>query len=205
MKRVRNPAAQFGAPRVLRLASGRRYPGTGGRGLRRGGACPRVRLRLTYLPNACAALVQKPVGKHLARARALGDLYRPTSLDAAVNFQLRFVPFVTAAHRLIAQRVVGELPDLEVWVTAYMLWYFQAFVEATPCVETFITAFITSKMITGNHGHELRSRHQKSNIKQEGPLDAILAIMVVLMSSRCGYNVWHLIPKVRDVKAAFRP
>jgi predicted dehydrogenase len=48
---------------------------------------------------------------------------RRKKLVAAINCQLRFAPFVSAARWLIAQELIGELYDLEVRVTVQTPWH----------------------------------------------------------------------------------
>lgn len=84
---------------------------------------------LPHLPDGAGVLLQKPLGDDLAAARAICDLCRVKHLRAAVNFQLRYAPFVLAARHLIEQGAIGELDDLEVRVTVYTPWHLWAFLE----------------------------------------------------------------------------
>lgn len=90
---------------------------------------------LTALPDGAAVLIQKPFGENLAQARALLALCRAKQLRAAVNFQLRYAPYILAARDLIARGVIGEVHDLEVRVTVYMPWHLWTFLEGIPRVE----------------------------------------------------------------------
>ncbi|HZP83903.1 MAG TPA: Gfo/Idh/MocA family oxidoreductase [Chthonomonadaceae bacterium] len=90
---------------------------------------------LEKLPPGAAALMQKPMGENLEQARAIRALCRERKLTAAVNFQLRFAPYILAARSLIAQGVVGELHDMEVRVTVDTPWHLWAFFATLPRVE----------------------------------------------------------------------
>jgi predicted dehydrogenase len=87
------------------------------------------------LPDGAAVLLQKPFGENLAQARALLAMCRHRRLRAAVNFQLRYAPYVAAARELVANGAIGDLHDMEVRVTVYMPWHLWTFLEGIPRVE----------------------------------------------------------------------
>lgn len=90
---------------------------------------------LRQLPDRSAVLIQKPLGEDLSQARAIRDLCRSKSLTAAVNFQLRWAPYIARARELIASGAIGTLHDIEVRVTVFMPWQLWTFLEAAPRVE----------------------------------------------------------------------
>lgn len=90
---------------------------------------------LAGLPDRSTVLIQKPFGEDLAQARSLLALCRKKQLQAAVNFQLRYAPYILAARDLIARGVIGELHDMEVRVTVYMPWQMWTFLQGIPRVE----------------------------------------------------------------------
>lgn len=77
---------------------------------------------LEQLPDGAAVLIQKPMGDHFEQAKEILELCRKKNLLAAVNFQLRFAPFVSAARYMIDQGMIGELYDMEVRVTIKTPW-----------------------------------------------------------------------------------
>jgi len=77
---------------------------------------------LNELPNGSAVLIQKPMGDDFAQANEILELCRAKNLKAAINFQLRFAPFVSAARYLIKKGLIGELYDMEVRVTIKTPW-----------------------------------------------------------------------------------
>lgn len=77
---------------------------------------------LHRLPVGAPVLIQKPMGENLAQAREILAICRERRLVAAINFQLRFAPFVIAAKNLIDQGVIGELRDIEIRVTVSTPW-----------------------------------------------------------------------------------
>lgn len=90
---------------------------------------------LPHLPNGAGVLIQKPLGDNLAAARAICALCKDKALKAAVNFQLRYAPFVLAARSLIEQGAIGELYDMEVRVTIFTPWHLWKFLEQVPFAE----------------------------------------------------------------------
>ena len=82
---------------------------------------------LSLLPDGAAVLLQKPIGNCRADTLAIMEVIRRRRLVAAVNTQLRFAPYVTAAREAIAAGEIGELYDLEVVVEVNTPWeYFPA-------------------------------------------------------------------------------
>lgn len=90
---------------------------------------------LERLPDGAAVLIQKPFGEDLASARKLQAICQRKQLQAAVNFQLRYAPYILAARQLIDAGEIGEVHDMEVRVTVYMPWQLWSFLEGIPRVE----------------------------------------------------------------------
>ena len=64
---------------------------------------------LLLVPRGRAVLIQKPMGEDLSQAREILRICRERELVAAVNFQLRFAPFIIAARDMIERGMIGEL------------------------------------------------------------------------------------------------
>lgn len=77
---------------------------------------------LKQLPDGSAVLIQKPMGDDFMQAKEILALCKSKKLKAAINFQLRFAPFVSAAKYLIDQGLIGEIYDMEVRVTIDTPW-----------------------------------------------------------------------------------
>ncbi|MEM1026934.1 MAG: Gfo/Idh/MocA family oxidoreductase [Planctomycetota bacterium] len=90
---------------------------------------------LGRLPEESVVLIQKPLGENLQDAQRIRALCTERKLVAAVNFQLRYAPYILAARHLIEQGVIGDLHDLEVRVTVFMPWQLWTFLEGIPRVE----------------------------------------------------------------------
>ncbi len=87
------------------------------------------------LPDGAATLIQKPLGNDLAEARAIRELVHAKQLTAAMNFQMRYAPYVLAARSLIEQGVIGDVHDMEVRVKVDTPWQLWSFFETVPRVE----------------------------------------------------------------------
>ncbi len=90
---------------------------------------------LEQLPEGAAVLIQKPLGETLDEASDLRDICREKGLIAAVNFQLRYAPYVLVARNLIAQGVIGDLHDIDVKVNVNTPWQLWDFLEKAPRME----------------------------------------------------------------------
>ncbi len=90
---------------------------------------------LRQIPRGRAVLIQKPMGEDLAEARAILKICRRRELIAALNFQLRFAPFIIAARDMIAQGLLGELNDVEARMQVNTPWHLWPFAAALPRVE----------------------------------------------------------------------
>jgi predicted dehydrogenase len=77
---------------------------------------------LNQLPDGGAVLIQKPMGDYFAQSNQILETCRRKNLTAAINCQLRFAPFVSAARWMIDQGLLGELYDMEVKVTVNTPW-----------------------------------------------------------------------------------
>jgi predicted dehydrogenase len=90
---------------------------------------------LEQLPEGAAVLIQKPMGNNLAQAREIVTVCEKKNLVAAINFQLRFSPFVSAARFIINQGIIGELYDLEFKITVNTPWELFPLIKEHPRLE----------------------------------------------------------------------
>lgn len=90
---------------------------------------------LPHLPENRGVLIQKPLGENLDQARRIVELCHRKGLLAAVNFQLRYAPYVLAARNLVDHGAIGELHDMEVRVSVYTPWRLWSFMQGIPRVE----------------------------------------------------------------------
>ncbi|MEY2869176.1 MAG: hypothetical protein RIR01_1656, partial [Bacteroidota bacterium] len=90
---------------------------------------------LEQLPDGAAILIQKPMGNDLAEAKEILAVCERKNLVGAINFQLRFAPFVAAARYLINEGIIGELYDMEFKVTVNTPWELFPLVKVHPRLE----------------------------------------------------------------------
>lgn len=90
---------------------------------------------LESLPQKARVLMQKPMGSDHAQAKEILSITRDKEMKAAVNFQLRYAPFITAARKLINDGVIGELCDIEINVNVHTPWNLWEFLYQSPRVE----------------------------------------------------------------------
>ena len=77
---------------------------------------------LERLPPRSSVLIQKPMGENLCEAEKILETCERKGHIAAINFQLRYAPFVAAARSMIRQGLLGELYDMEVRLTTFTPW-----------------------------------------------------------------------------------
>lgn len=90
---------------------------------------------LQHIPDGSAVLIQKPMGENLTQAQMILSLCRRKDLAAAINFQLRFAPFIIAARDMIEQGLIGDLYDIEARIQVTTPWQLWQFLYDTPRVE----------------------------------------------------------------------
>ena len=90
---------------------------------------------LKQLPEDSNVLIQKPMGENLSQAQSILRLCREKNLNAGINFQLRYAPFINEARRMIGNGDIGELVDVVVNVNVFTPWHLWDFLFTAPRVE----------------------------------------------------------------------
>ncbi len=90
---------------------------------------------LEKLPDGAPVLIQKPMGENIDEAKQILEVCQRKKLRAAINFQMRFAPFIMAAKDLIDRGVIGELRDVEARITSYTPWDHFPFLQHVPRLE----------------------------------------------------------------------
>lgn len=90
---------------------------------------------IAQLPNNSFALIQKPMGENVQQAEEILQLCRKKNITAAVNFQLRYAPYIEMARQMIAQGLLGDICDVEVYVNVYTPWHLWDFLKNADRVE----------------------------------------------------------------------
>lgn len=87
------------------------------------------------LPNGSSVLLQKPMGENIEEAKEILAIARGKKINAGINFQLRYAPYVLAAKKLIQEDRLGTLNDIEINVNVYTPWHLWTFLYDSPRVE----------------------------------------------------------------------
>lgn len=90
---------------------------------------------LRALPDGALALIQKPMGEDIGEAREILAYCQEHRLVAAINFQMRYAPYIRLARELIDRGVIGELHDMEIRVTVDTPWHLWTFLNDIPRME----------------------------------------------------------------------
>jgi len=75
------------------------------------------------------------MGENMQQAREILAIARRMNMLAAVNFQLRYAPYILAAKKLIEDGQLGNLNDIEINVNVYTPWHLWTFLYTSPRVE----------------------------------------------------------------------
>lgn len=90
---------------------------------------------LQQLPDSSHVLIQKPMGNSLADAREILNLCRKKNMNAGINFQLRYAPFIHEARKMISDGELGELCGIEVNINVFTPWHLWDFLFSSTRVE----------------------------------------------------------------------
>ncbi len=90
---------------------------------------------LEQLPQEAAVLIQKPMGNSYDEALQILELVQAKKLIAAINFQLRYAPFIQAARQIVDSGNIGPVCDIEVHVNVHTPWDLWSFMRGQSRLE----------------------------------------------------------------------
>jgi predicted dehydrogenase len=90
---------------------------------------------LNDLPEGAVVLLQKPMGENFEEAKQILELVKQKKMLVAINFQLRYAPYILAAKKFIIDGSLGDLNDIEVNVNVYTPWHIWDFLVSSQRVE----------------------------------------------------------------------
>lgn len=90
---------------------------------------------LKQLPDHSVVLIQKPMGEDLTMAKEILQVCRSKKLEAGMNFQLRYAPFIRKARSFIEEGFIGTLCDIEINVNVFTPWHLWDFLFDLPRME----------------------------------------------------------------------
>ena len=147
---------------------------------------------LELIPENSAVILQKPMGSNLSEASNILTLCRKKSLNACVNFQLRFAPMMIALKDIINKGLIGEIVDIDMWAALDTPWNLWKFLEDLPRVEILLHSihyFDAIRFLVGNpHGvHAKTMGHPASKISNT----RTAAILDYGEDLRCAVSINH--------------
>lgn len=90
---------------------------------------------LEQLPEGAAVLLQKPMGEEIESAKRILELTRKKKMTAAINFQLRYAPFILEVKKMMADGSLGDINDIEINVNVFTPWHLWDFLFTSPRLE----------------------------------------------------------------------
>lgn len=90
---------------------------------------------LALLPAGSTVMMQKPMGENIQEADKIRQICRDKKFVAAMNFQMRFIPAVVVAKKMIDAGVIGDLHDMEIRMNIYHPWHLWEFLFGIPRME----------------------------------------------------------------------
>jgi predicted dehydrogenase len=90
---------------------------------------------LEQLPANAFVLLQKPMGEDLASAKKILEITRTKKMVAAINFQLRYAPFINEVRTMLANGSLGTINDFELNVNVFTPWHLWDYLFSAPRVE----------------------------------------------------------------------
>lgn len=84
------------------------------------------------IPDGSPILIQKPMGETLLEATHILQICQRKKLVSAINFQLRYAPYIIAAREMVEKGLIGNLYDTELMVCVYTPWHLWDFLFKVP-------------------------------------------------------------------------
>ena len=75
------------------------------------------------------------MGEKRNAAEEILELCHKKHITAAVNFQLRYAPYILMLKQMVAEELLGDICDVEVYVNVYTPWHLWEFLKAAKRVE----------------------------------------------------------------------
>lgn len=78
---------------------------------------------LEKLPEGAFVLLQKPMGEDVASAKKILEITRAKKMVAAINFQLRYAPYINEVRKMVDNGTLGTINDFELNVNVFTPWH----------------------------------------------------------------------------------
>lgn len=102
---------------------------------------------LKLLPEESNVMMQKPMGENLEQAKAILHICQEKRFIASVNFQMKLIPSIIAAKKMIDNGIIGELHDMEIRMNIYHPWELWEFLFGIPRMEMLYHSIHYMEMI----------------------------------------------------------
>lgn len=171
---------------------------------------------LQSLPDHSSVLIQKPMGENLKMAREILSCCRDKNLNAAVNFQLRYAPFITRAKELIAEQKLGTLCDIEIIINVYTPWHLWDFLKTAERVEILYHSIHYVDLVRSFLGNPQKVYAKSIKHPKSRELASVRSAILmdygeftranILTNHNCGYDRKHQCStiKIEGTKGAIR-
>lgn len=171
---------------------------------------------LETLPDYASVLIQKPMGEDLKMAREILSCCRNKNLNAAVNFQLRYAPFITRAKELISEQKIGAICDIEIIINVYTPWHLWDFLKAADRVEILYHSIHYVDLVRSFLGNPQKVYAKSIKHPKNRELASVRSAILldygeftranILTNHNCGYDQKHQCStiKIEGTKGAIR-
>lgn len=156
-----------------------------------GAALPQV---LELLPDRANVLMQKPMGENYVAAKQILEIARRKKLNAGVNFQLRYAPFIEEVRTMLRTGALGKLVDIEINVNVFTPWHLWDFLFDAKRVEILYHSIHYIDLIRSFFGNPLSiyaktiqhpSMQQLASVKTSVIMDYGSMIRSTILTNHC--------------------
>lgn len=90
---------------------------------------------LEALPDGANVMMQKPMGETLEEAAAIKRICQAKGMVVSVNFQMKLIPSIMVAKKMIDSGAIGDVHDMEVRMNIHHPWELWDFLFGLPRME----------------------------------------------------------------------
>lgn len=171
---------------------------------------------LQSLPDHASVLIQKPMGENLEMAKEILKCCRRKNLKGAVNFQLRYAPFITRAKTFIEEGKIGEICDIEIIINVYTPWHLWDFLKSANRVEILYHSIHYVDLVRSFIGNPQKVYAKSIKHPHSKELTSVRSAILldygaynranILTHHNCGYDKKHQCStiKIEGTKGAIR-
>ena len=149
---------------------------------------------LEALPAGANVLMQKPMGEDYAQAKKILETTRAKKMNAGVNFQLRYAPFINEVRSMLRTGTLGKLLDIEINVNVFTPWHIWDFLFDARRVEILYHSIHYIDLVRSFFGNPLSiyaktiqhpSMQQLASVKTSVIMDYGSMIRATILTNHC--------------------